>query len=232
MPTGTAPGQADVLHSRTRRDDRRVLQNRQHRRHVPQSRLDRVDHLADVLGPPQRGIDLRLNAPVADAGQVTWRLDECVGLRRRLLVVGVAVVVPVGPGFGVLEADDDVEVVGAPAVVVDTAVASKARQPYREANAVARSPPASCQPTMASTRFCATASPYSATGSSARTDASMPTLRNWSAAVLATATDVGSLAATPITNDSGTPSLVMRPRSSSGKGVPGVGGGGVSTADS
>src|SRR6476469_2873853 len=80
-----------------------------------------------------------------------------------VFVVGVAVVVPVGGVYCVLEADDDVEVVGAPAVVVDTAVASKARQPYREDIAVARSPPAWCQPTMASTRFCATASTYSAT---------------------------------------------------------------------
>ena len=37
----------------------------------------------------------------------------------------------------------------------------------------------------------------------------MPTLRNWSAAVLATANDVGSLAATPITKVSGWPSLVI-----------------------
>ena len=51
----------------------------------------------------------------------------------------------------------------------------------------------------------------------------MPTLRNWSAAVLATATDVGSLAATPSTSVSGTPSLLIRPRLFSGSGVPGVG---------
>lgn len=44
----------------------------------------------------------------------------------------------------------------------------------------------------------------------------MPTLRNWSAAVLATATDVGSLAATPITSASVSPSLLIRPRVISG----------------
>ncbi len=39
-------GQADVLHARARGDDRGVLQDRQHRRHVPQPRFDRGDHLA------------------------------------------------------------------------------------------------------------------------------------------------------------------------------------------
>jgi hypothetical protein len=58
-------------------------------------------------------------------------------------VVGVAVVVPAGGvGLGESEVDEVVDVGGEPAVVVDTAVASSARQPYRDANAVARSPPA------------------------------------------------------------------------------------------
>ena len=61
---------------------------------------------------------------------------------------------------------------------VDTGVASSAGQPYRDASAVARSPPARCQPTIASTRLFASASPYSTTGSSADTVAAMPTLRS------------------------------------------------------
>ena len=44
----------------------------------------------------------------------------------------------------------------------------------------------------------------------------MPTLRNWSAAVLATATEVGSFDATPMTSDSCLPSLLIRPRMTSG----------------
>ena len=69
---------------------------------------------------------------------------------------------------------------------------------------------------MASTWWLFSASRYSVTGSSADTVAAMPTLRNWSAAVLATATDVGSLAATPMTSDSCLPSLLIRPRMTSG----------------
>src|SRR6478735_7991847 len=61
---------------------------------------------------------------------------------------------------------------------VETGVASSAGQPYRDASAVARSPPARCQPTIASTRLLASASPYSTTGSSADTVAAMPTLRS------------------------------------------------------
>ncbi len=58
-------------------------------------------------------------------------------------VVGVAVVVPAGGvGLGESDVDEVVDVGGEPAVVVDTAVASSARQPYRDDNAVARSPPA------------------------------------------------------------------------------------------
>src|ERR1700704_6457274 len=69
---------------------------------------------------------------------------------------------------------------------------------------------------MASTWLLFSASRYSITGSSADTDAAMPTLRNWSAAVLATATEVGSFDATPITSDSCLPSLLIRPRITSG----------------
>src|ERR1700739_2773398 len=55
----------------------------------------------------------------------------------------------------------------------------------------------------------------------------MPTLRNWSAAVLATATEVPSFAATPMTSDSCWPSLLIRPRVTSGGPVlAGVGAGG------
>src|ERR1700739_5025712 len=93
---------------------------------------------------------------------------------------------------------------------------ASAVHPKRDASSVARSPPARCQPTTASTRSLGTASPYSTAGSSASTEAAIPTLRSWSAAVLATATDVGSLVATPITIDSGTPSLLIRPRVDSG----------------
>ena len=39
--------QADVLHARAGGDDRGVLQDGQHRRHVPQPRFDGVDHLGD-----------------------------------------------------------------------------------------------------------------------------------------------------------------------------------------
>src|SRR6201991_129319 len=69
---------------------------------------------------------------------------------------------------------------------------------------------------MASTWLLFSASRYSVTGSRASTVAVMPTLRNWSAAVLATATEVGSFAATPITSDSWLPSLLIRPRMTSG----------------
>ena len=65
--------------------------------------------------------------------------------------------------------------------------------------------------------------------------AAIPTLRSWSAAVLATATDVGSFAATPMISDSCLPSLLMRPRVISGGpvrgGAEGAGGGGVTDAD-
>ena len=52
----------------------------------------------------------------------------------------------------------------------------------------------------------------------------MPTLRSWSAAVLATATDVGSLAATPITSVSWL-AVLADPAPVVGGGEPGVGGG-------
>src|SRR6478736_6016045 len=90
---------------------------------------------------------------------------------------------------------------------------------------------------MASTRLSFSASRYSVTGSSANTVAAIPTLRNWSAAVLATATDVGSFAATPMISDSCLPSLLIRPRVISGGpaggdgGAEGAGGGGVTEAD-
>ena len=42
-------GQADVLHAGTGGDDRGVLQDRQHGRHVPQPRFDGGDHVVDVL---------------------------------------------------------------------------------------------------------------------------------------------------------------------------------------
>src|SRR6185312_10934332 len=65
------------------------------------------------------------------------------------------------------------------------------------------------------------------------TEAAIPTLRNWSAAVLATATEVGSFAATPMTNDSCLPSLLILPWMISGGPVltvvvvvPGAGGAG------
>ena len=54
---------------------------------------------------------------------------------------------------------------------------------------------------MASTRLVTSAEPYSTGGSSASTVAAIPTPRNWSAAVLATATEFGSLAAAPITSE-------------------------------
>ncbi|PQM43961.1 hypothetical protein C1Y40_05880 [Mycobacterium talmoniae] len=69
---------------------------------------------------------------------------------------------------------------------------------------------------MASTWLLVSASRYSLTGSSASTVAAMPTLRSWSAAVLATATAVGSLDATPITKDSWSPAMLTRPRVTSG----------------
>ncbi|SIJ96458.1 Uncharacterised protein [Mycobacteroides abscessus subsp. abscessus] len=87
--------------------------------------------------------------------------------------------------------------------------ACSAGQPYREASAVARSPPAWCQPTMASTRPSGIACPYSVGGSRASTLARTPALRSWSAAVLATATEVGSLEAAPMTRVNGSPSLVI-----------------------
>src|ERR1700739_685154 len=107
---------------------------------------------------------------------------------------------------------------------------ASAVHPKRDASSVARSPPARCQPTTASTRSLGTASPYSTAGSSASTEAAIPTLRSWSAAVLATATDVGSLVATPITKVSGTPSLLFRLRVDAGVAGspvcdPGAGGG-------
>src|SRR5271166_4158040 len=95
------------------------------------------------------------NAPGAVAGAV---VDE-VAFGGAVVVDGLAL---------------DVAAVG----LVDTAVASKAGQPYRDANAVARSPPARCQPTTASTRLFVNASPYSTGESSGDTVASIPTLRN------------------------------------------------------
>src|ERR1700757_1192610 len=130
-----------------------------------------------------------------------------------VVVVVVAGVVETGVGVVVDEVTGVVvdEVTGA---VVATGVTAGARpvHPNRDASDVARSLPACCQPTTASTRLFGSASPYSTDGSSACTVATMPEFRSWSAAVLATATAVGSLAATPIANASGTPSLVMRPR--------------------
>src|ERR1700744_3717122 len=88
---------------------------------------------------------------------------------------------------------------------------------------------------MASTWLLFSASRYSVTGSRASTVAVMPTLRNWSAAVLATATEVGSFAATPMTSESCCPSLLIRPRMTSGgpvlTGAVGLGGGGTGDAD-
>src|SRR6202000_1262847 len=88
---------------------------------------------------------------------------------------------------------------------------------------------------MASPWLLFSASRYSVTGSRASTVAVMPTLRNWSAAVLAAATAVGSLAATPMTSDSCWPSLLIRPRMTSGgpvlTGVVGVGPCGAGDAD-
>src|SRR6516164_727490 len=60
--------QADVLYARAGRDDGGVLQDRQHGRHVPQSRFDRLDHVIDVFGAVERGIDVRLDAAIADPG--------------------------------------------------------------------------------------------------------------------------------------------------------------------
>src|SRR5579875_2796360 len=113
----------------------------------------------------------------------------------RLAVVGV-VLLAVGAGAGL-----DVGGVAD----VDTAVASSAGQPYREASSVARFPPAWRHPTMASTRLSISASRYSTTGS-----------RPSTVAVLATATAVGSFDATPMTRDSWFPSLLIRPRVTSG----------------
>src|SRR5271166_283449 len=69
---------------------------------------------------------------------------------------------------------------------------------------------------MASTWWSFNASRYKVTGSSANKVAAIPTLRNWSAAVLATASEVGSFDATPMTSDSCLPSLLIRPRMTSG----------------
>jgi hypothetical protein len=62
--------QAHVLHAGAGRDDRGVLQDRQHGRHVPQPGLDRGDHIGDVLRTIKCRIDIRLNAPVTDAGDI------------------------------------------------------------------------------------------------------------------------------------------------------------------
>src|ERR1700748_1699918 len=78
---------------------------------------------------------------------------------------------------------------------------------------------------MASTWLLFSASRYSVTGSSAVTDAAMPTLRSWAAAVLASAIEGGSFDATPIASASCLPSLLIRPRITSGGPV--VVGGGV-----
>src|SRR5579875_831381 len=132
----------------------------------------------------------------------------------RLAVVGV-VLLAVGAGAG-LDVGDVSDAGAGGGADVDTAVASSAGQPYREASSVARFPPAWRHPTMASTRLSISASRYSTTGSRPSTVAAMPTLRNWSAAVLATATAVGSFDATPMTRDSWFPSLLIRPRVTSG----------------
>ncbi len=68
--------EVDVLDVGPHGDDRGVLQDRQHGRHVPQARFHGGQHFADVLGAVERGIDLRLNASVADAGQVARRLHQ------------------------------------------------------------------------------------------------------------------------------------------------------------
>src|ERR1700749_3994244 len=87
---------------------------------------------------------------------------------------------------------------------------------------------------MASTWLLFSASRYSVTGSSAATDAAMPLLRSWSAAVLATATAVGSFDATPRTRASCLPSLLILPWMTSGgpvlTGVVLLGGTGVAVA--
>src|ERR1700722_1193437 len=168
--------------------------------------------------------------PVRLDGACTSAPGSCA--RLGAVDVGPAAVVA---GVARVVTDGSDEAVGAAAV--DTGVASNAGQLQREANSVAKFPPASRQPTSASTRLLTNASRYSATGSSASTVAAIPTLRNWSAAVLATATDVGSLAATPMTRDSCLPSLLMRPRVISGGpfvgrgGAEGAGGGGVTDAE-
>ena len=116
-----------------------------------------------------------------------------------------------GPSDWVPPAGFGVEVGGSP-VTCGTATVSSAGHPKRDASAVAKSPPAPDQPTMASTWLSTSAVVYSTGGSSASTEAAMPAPRNWSAAVLATATDVGSLAAAPITNEKVSPLRLIRPR--------------------
>ena len=193
---GHRTSQADVLHTRARRDDRRVLQDRQNRRHVPQPRLDGVDHLADVFGTPQRCIDLRLNAPVADAGEVGRRLDELIGLRRwasggrrcRRCTAGRGRRIRrAGGRRWSLKAAAHRQWSSTPPWPPAPGSRTETTTPWRDR----RRPDASRRSRQLGSG--SMASPYSATGSSESTDASMPTLRNWSAAVLATATDVGSL---------------------------------------
>src|SRR5271163_3970641 len=62
--------EADVLHAGAGTDDRGVLQDRQHSRHVPQLWLHGIDHVIDVLRALEGGIDVRLNAVIADPGEV------------------------------------------------------------------------------------------------------------------------------------------------------------------
>ena len=145
------------------------------------------------------------------------------GACTRVSASGSAGTVDVAVGGA--DVTDGAVLVGGGVVVtggVATSTGSSAWQPYRDAREVARSPPAWCQPTIASMLLSTNASVKSTTGSSADTDAAMPTLRSWSAAVLATASEVGSLAATPITSDSCSPALLMLPR---------VSGAGVGTAE-
>jgi hypothetical protein len=81
--------------------------------------------------------------------------------------------------LGALGGGDDVpDDIGVGVGLVATGVLSSAGQPYRDASAVAKSPPARRQPTTASTLLFTSASPTSTGGSNASTEAEMPTLRS------------------------------------------------------
>ena len=199
-----------------------------------QSRGSIASITSSIFSVPSKGrIDLRLNAAIADTGDVAGRLNQRVRIRRGTRVVGVAVVDRRGDGFGVVAGDGEGDVGGRPGGRESTPLSPRVRDSHsatparwrgrRRLDASRRSRPPGC---WSARRRRAQPDPVPST------EPSMPTLRNWSAAVLATATDVGSLAATPMTSVNGTPSLVIRPRLSSGRGVPGVGGGGVSIGTS